>query len=330
MKKKIITSILLMMIPFLVQAKTITKEDLIESIEYMVACDMEGNYTELPYGIDMTESGPEPAWELHKCKTDMDYTGVEAEYEITDDTITLYDVTYNYSLEDDGSAIFSLQKEIISGPGAHNKYFSFDDGFALLYGYYMIAKAYGVEPYDAEAYFYDLLDQSDFYTYIYTWGESYGEYILLKDDTDYDGNLIVVNERNFDNYAMEVARAIGGSETRTMDDKDSLNTLSFTFDPDDSDPDKYKLSYTLKVTPTNNFLGVKNYIEGPIIDDDSSNNSLPPEEVEEETPVEEVTKDTSTTENPDTGLFLNIVGIITILTIGLVIVLKNKSVFKKI
>ena len=330
MKKKIMLSFIIMLMPLVVNAKNITKEDLKDSIEYMIACDIDGNYTELPYGTDTTEFGSEPSWILHKCNAEMDYTGVETEYEITDDTITYYGVTYNYSIENDGSVIFTMSKEITNGPGAYNKYFSFDDGYALLDGYNMVAKVYGIEPYEAEAYVYDLLEQSDFYTYNYfDWGKSYGEYILLEDETNYNGNLTVVTKNNFDNYAMEIARAIGGSETRTMDDKDNLKTISMTFDPDTSEPDKYKVSYTVKVTPTNDFLGIKNYIEGSIIDDDSSNNSLPPEEVKEET-SEEVKKDTSTTENPKTGLFLNIVGIIAILTIGIVIALKNKSAFKKV
>ena len=331
MKKKIIIGIIVLLLPFLVKAENITKEDLKEAYKYVLACAEDANHVEITRDVEEVDGRIE-TYRYFKCKEEMDYTGIDVEDLITDDTLTYHDATYNYNIEDDGSVTFTLNKEITNGPNAYNNYFIYDNGYSLLDGYVIVAKAYGIEPYDANAYIDDLFAKVDLHTFYndLMFGETYGDYIYLDDYTDYDGNLTVVRPSNFDDYAMELAKIIGGSEAKKLDDEDGLNTFSFSITPDVSDPTKYKLTYVVKANPAHNLSGIKNYIDGPIIDDDTSNNSLDPLEDVTTGEEQEETKDTSTVENPKTGIFLSIAGIIALAILGIALFLKRRKYFNKI
>lgn len=330
MKNKILIIIaMLLVIPFTVQAEeNITKESLTESYKNLLACQKDGNHTERTI-TKVEEDGTKTTETITECNETMDYTGINMDEYINDTTIFLdlddnNKMPVNYTIQDNQDVLFEISNTV-DNTTTYEQYQSISsESLALISLYPIVAGAKGIKYYISTSYIGGILMDEMFNSVngILS-GNTTSQYVVIKDDADYQGNETVIRESEFPNYAIEYAKAEIGEQEKSFADSTKLDTFALTTTPDVSDPTKYVLSTKFLVKSSKDLSALNSTINEDIIDDEASNNSLDPEEevVEEQQPAPA---------NPKTGYFLSIIPIAILTIIGLMIIIKRKNYFNKI
>ena len=335
---KIIIAFLLLLIPLTIKAEDnkITKEALSNAYRDILACNKEGNYTEHSYE-QVDEDGAKTTITYKECKEDMDYSGINMDEYITDDKIYI-DASdgskkeINYTIQDNNDVLFSISRTI-DNTTTYDQYQEYtSEGIGLIIGYPIVAATKGIKYNDSSAYissyFMEFISKA-LESLMSNSSPSNSNYLIVDDDAtvDADPGVTVIKKSEFPAHAVEYATNTNGTEKITYSDEDEIDTFELTTTPDVSDSTKYVLNYELLVKGSNDFSAIEG-MSNSFINGEGTKDSLDPTEETEEEVEEE--KDYSTVENPKTGYIISIVSTLVLLTIAVIIVIRNKSSFKKI
>ncbi len=340
MYTKIIIAFLLLLIPLTIKAEDnkITKEALSNAYRDILACNKEGNYTERSYE-QVDEDGSKTTITYKECKENMDYSGINMDEYITDNKIYI-DASdgskkeINYTIQDNNDVLFSISRTI-DNTTTYDQYQEYtSEGIGLIIGYPIVAATKGIKYNDSSAYisayFMEFISKA-LESLMPNSSPSNSNYLIVDDDAtvDADPGVTVIKKSEFPAHAVEYATATNGTEKITYSDDDEIDTFELTTTPDVSDSTKYVLNYALLVKGSNDFSAIEG-MSNSFINGEGTKDSLDPTEETEEEVEEEEEKDYSTVENPKTGYIISIVSTLVLLTIAVIIVIRNKSSFKKI
>ena len=339
MKKILITTSLLCvlaLIPFTIQAEEkITIDSLKASYREILACNKEGNYVDKSYEL-VNDNGGKETLTYKECKPNMDYSGINIDEYITDDTITIDDgegnkYILNYAIQDNGDVLVSSTNTIDNNT-TYDEYKKISDNSLIpLIVYPIVAGAKGISYHDSSAYILDIVSDRllEQLNEVFNGTASPSSYKVVEDDEEPNASdgVTVIKKSEFNSYAIEFAKSMIGTERTSFGDSDKLDTFTSTTIPDVSDNTKYVITHELLIKSSKDFSA----LEGIAFANNNTNtqkNSLDP--VEETTEEPTNTNDRPVAYNPKTGALLNIVPIIILVVIGILLVINNKNYFKKI
>ncbi len=312
--KNFIIITVILFLPVIVYAETITIDSIKAAYKEILACQLQINQE------SVTDYG------TVKCKENMDYSSINIDNYVTEDKIYYKLGTskgyFSYQIKSDNTVQFTTTLSLSNGI-SYDEYNEITEDFPIHLPIALIAKANGVSEDDAYSYFATALliaglqqasdDSSS--------QGSTRSVIILEDGVTADSSddTLVIKKSEFSSHVVEYATAIRNINI-TIDDSNKANAFRLIATTNTSDSNKYVETYNYLINGNADFSSMTS----SVISDDASKNSLDP--------VETITgtETTETRNNPNTGSFISIVTIFTLLVFLSLTFFIRKNYVKKI
>ena len=262
---------------------------------------------------------------ITKCKDNMNYSSINIDEYVTEDKIYYGSGAnkgyFTYKINENNYVSFNADLTITNGI-SYDQYEQITENLNAVIPFSIIAMINGVSFDKALSYFSSI----SFVKALEKLGESGDNgttraVMLLEDGVEAssgDSDTLVIKKSEFASHAVEYATIARGIQSITIDDSDQANTFRYSVTVDTSDASKYveKHSITVKGDADYSQVGNSNILGGDI-----SRNSVDPTTGT----VNETENDISN--NPDTGSFVSIIMIASlIILLPLTIIIRKKLI----